>query len=483
MDPLSPAADPAATALAEGVTRLADWSAAVSWRDVGEPTRDRFALLLFDTLAVTCAGAALPENRRLAARWPATTGRSTALGHGTGGAERAAWLNGVSAVSLEMDCASRVTRGHAAAQSFFAVLAVAQEGEVSAARTCAGLLVAHEVASRFGRASTLSEGLHPHGSWAVAGAAAGAAYVMGEGPAGIAGAIDTAGGLMLAAPFSAATAGSAARNHWVGHTNAAGTVAARAGSAGAGTEPLTAPAAAAYDHALGVLDSTVLLADLEPPPGSGNGLALHTDFIKRHAACGYSHAVLDAVLLARDSPRWPRRVDRIREIVVETTATSAELAGVRTQSRLAAMFSLDYLVAAAAVLGDSGPRATDAETRADPDVLRLADRVTVRVADDLQARMPLDRGARVTVVHGEGDDLVVEVPNARWDPRHEPATWSDVLGKARSLLEPVGVDADALADWVARATRDDGPLPDLTQVTTFHDPPPSSPSTVLRGRA
>ena len=483
MDPLPPGADPAAAALADAVRCLAEWSGAVRWADLGQATRDRFALLLLDTLAVTCAGAALPENRRLAARWPATAGRSTALGHGAGGTERAAWLNGVAAVSLEMDCASRVTRGHAAAQSFFAVLAVAQERGSTAAQTCGGLLVAHEVASRFGRASTLSAGLHPHGSWAVAGAAAGAAYVMGEGAAGIAGAIDTAGGLMLAAPFSAATAGSAARNHWVGHTNTAGSVAARAGAAGAGEEPLTAPAAAAYEHALGVLDSSVLVADLTTSEGSGSGLALHTDFIKRHAACGYSHAVLDAVLMARESPRWPRSTDAIREILVETTATSAELAGVRTQTRLAAMFSLDYLVAAAAVLGDSGPRATDADTRADPEVLRLADRVTVRVADDLQARMPLDRGARVTVVADDGDALVVAVPNARWDPRHEPATWSDVLGKARSLLGPVGLDADALARWVTCAARDDGPLPDLTGVTTFRDPPPPSPSTVLRGRA
>jgi 2-methylcitrate dehydratase PrpD len=138
----------------------------------------------------------------------------------------------------------------------------------------------------------------------------------------------------------------------------------------------------------------------------------------------------------------------------------------RTQSRLAAMFSLDYLVAAVAVLGDSGPRATDADTRSDPTVLRLAERVTVRVAPDLQARMPLDRGARLSVQLDGADSLVVEVPNARWDPRHEPASWLDVLGKARSLLEPVGIDAGALADWVLSSAASDGPLLDLAPVTT-----------------
>jgi 2-methylcitrate dehydratase PrpD len=453
--------------LIDAIEALGRWSAELCWAHLDDATRDRFAMLVHDTLAVTMAGAWLPEHRALIGAWPASRGPATAFGGGLGPTDRAAWLNGTASVALEMDCASRVTRGHAAAQSFFGVLAAGEERSAAAAEVLSGLVVGHEVASRFGRASTLAPGLHPHGSWGTAGAAAGSARALGlPGPV-IARAIDAAGGLALSPAFSVATQGHLVRNHWVGFTNSAGLVAARMASA-APNAPITAVALDTYDQMLGELDVGLLAEDLSFPGESSGAafstLALHTDFVKRHAACGYSHAALDAIVLVRADPRWPTDPLGIQRIVVETTEPSASLAGVRVESRLAALFSLDYLVAAAAVHGETGPSASDEATRSDPTVLAVSDRVEVRVAPDIQARMPLDRGARVTVYLGDGACLRSEVPNAIWDPRHHPATWGDVRAKARRLLAPTGIDETALHDWVRLATTTDGPLPSLTPV-------------------
>jgi len=78
--------------------------------------------------------------------------------------------------------------------------------------------------------------------------------------------------------------------------------------------------------------------------------------------------------------------------------------------------------------------------------------------------MPADRGARVSVLVSGQAPLVVGVPNAIWDPRHEPANWGDVRGKAVALLQPHGIDEAALYDWVRTLTTETGGLPDLDAV-------------------
>ena len=87
--------------------------------------------------------------------------------------DAAAWLNGVALVSLELDEGHKYAKGHPAAHGFPAVLALAAELDSTGADTAAALLAAYEVAARFGRATTLRAGAHPHGSWGVPGAAAG----------------------------------------------------------------------------------------------------------------------------------------------------------------------------------------------------------------------------------------------------------------------------------------------------------------------
>lgn len=433
-----PALD-AATAAA--LHELAGWTAGLRWDDVPDDVRDRFALVLLDTIAVSRAGAALDESRRLREAWGAPGGAASVFDDSPSTPDRAAWLNGAAAVALELDEASRVTRGHAASHSVFAVLALAQERDVDALDVCAALLAGHEVASRLGRSVTMAAGLHPHGSWGGIGAAAGVARATGLGAAGTAVALDVAGGLMLAAPFACAPAGSPVRDQWAGFSNHAGLMAGRIAAA-RDSDTVHGIAFSAFDLALGELRPAQVTEDL------GATFAVRDDFIKRHAACGYSHGVLDVLLELLATGDVPTDLDDVEEVLVRGTSLTAELDTIQVNTRLGALFSLPYLVAAVLTLRETGPAVTDAALRARPDVLALARRVRVEVDPALEERMPLDRGAGVELRTRDGRTLRGEVPNARWDPRHFPATWDDVRSKAEGLLGPLGVDAAPLHDWV-----------------------------------
>jgi 2-methylcitrate dehydratase PrpD len=442
--------------LVQALHELAEWSAGLSWTDVPSAVKDRLALVLFDTIAVARAGASTGDNVRMRATWQAT-GPATVFGDTPSTTDRAVVLNGAAAVSLEMDEASRITRGHAAAHTVFAILACAEEAGMPADTTAVALLVGHEIASRFGRAATMAYGLHPHGSWGGSGAAAGVARLARLDADTTAAAIDIAGGLMFAAPFSCAPAGNPVRNQWVGMSNLVGIMAVRTARAALGAD-LNGVAAQAFDLALGTLDSASLSKDL------GSSYAIEQDFIKRHAACGYSHAVLDCVLQLHEQGTLPPSVANIHRVTVAATSHAAELQRLTIGTRTAAMFSLPYLVAAAILLRDTGPIATAASSRSNPDILELAGKVDIIVDPDLESRMPRDRGARVEVRLNNGRVHTAAVANARWDPRHHPATWDDVRGKAARLLDPLECNSSQLEEWVRELLSGDRPRLSLNEL-------------------
>ncbi len=130
---------------------------------------------LLDTLGVIVAGDRTPEMRALVAAWDPPPGPARIFGADSRTVtETAAYLNGVSAVMLELDEGNKYARGHPASHVFPAALAVAQTRAATGPEIIAALLIGYEVASRFGRATRLRSGVHPHGNWGTAGAAAAA---------------------------------------------------------------------------------------------------------------------------------------------------------------------------------------------------------------------------------------------------------------------------------------------------------------------
>lgn len=74
--------------------------------------------------------------------------------------------------------------------------------------------------------------MHSHGSWGVAGAAAGCSRLLGLPGEGVAAAIDAGAGLPVAGHFASALDGNPVRDAWLGASNVSGLAAARMAAAG-----------------------------------------------------------------------------------------------------------------------------------------------------------------------------------------------------------------------------------------------------------
>jgi len=400
--------------------------------------REPLVRVLLDTLGVTVAGARTPEMRSLVAAWDPPPGSARIFGAGRRTVpETAAYLNGVSAVTLELDEGNKYARGHPASHVFPAALAVAQAQETAGPRLAAALLVGYEVASRFGRATRLRTGVHPHGNWGTMGAAAAVARLVGPDAPAAATALDVACATVLATPFEAALVGNAARNGWVGASNVSGIAAARMAAAGiTGTDGL---AGATLGGILGEFDPGELTN------GLGERFDIELGYFKRHASCSYTHPPADATLeILGENPGLDP--ERIREITVETHGVAAPLNRTACPTRLAAMFSIPYVVSVVLVTGACGPAAFDEFRRADPAVRRLVDLTRVVGTEEFDRRLPEERAARVTLKLRDGAVLVAEVPNPVGDMAHRPFGLQEIRGKLDGLLERgAGDELEALA--------------------------------------
>ncbi len=417
------------TAAREATRALGAWASGLRWEDVPVPVRERMSLVLLDSLGVTAVGSRLPEHRALVEAWRAGGGPAPLVGAGRAtSVEAAAWLNATAMVRLEIDEGNKYAAGHPAAHGLWAVLSLAAELDSTGPDTAAALLVAYEVAARFGRATRLQAGAHPHGSWGVAGAAAGCARLLGLGPEELAGAIDTGAGMPVAGHFSSALDGHEVRNAWMGASNVSGLAAARLAAAGGAS--CTGTAARSLGGLLGTFEPAALTEDL------GERWDVTRGYFKRHAACSYTHPVADVVLGMRaDVPAAD-----VESVVVEIHALGAGLATTTWTTRLSALFSIPFVVATALVHGEVGPRQSAPDALLDNTVRHLAARVSVREAVDLTGRLPDERPVRVTVRTTDGRSLSGEAPNPIGDADHHPLDEAGILALLRGWLQ----DADTL---------------------------------------
>lgn len=453
--------------VAEATGALGAWAADLRWDDVPPEVRDRLSLVLLDSLGVMWLGAAQPEQQALVAAWDLAPGPAPVVGAGCTTVEAATWLNAAALVRLELDEGNKFARGHPGAHSLPAVLALAAGRGASGPDTAAALLVGYEVAARFGRATTLRPGAHPHGNWGVTGAAAGCARLLGLDPGQVAAAIDTGAGMPIAGHFESALSGNPVRDAWMSAAGMSGLAAAR--MAAAGLARTTGTAAWSLGGLLGTFDPAPLTEGLGHQWDVGHG------YFKRHASCSFTHPVADALLMLREDLPADLLADLggVSEVLVETHSLGAGLDRTRWDSRLGALFSIPFVAAAALVHGSVGPQVSQPPALDDDRVTRLARRVRVVAAADLDARLPTERAARVTV-RIAGRDHVREVPNPVGDAAHHPFGTPEVLAKSSAWLSPAELATirDVAADLPAVA--DVGPL--LRRLA----PDPGRPSTPCR---
>lgn len=422
----------------EAIVVLSQWATDLEWDTVPHEIQDRCLLVLFDSLGVMLAGAATPEVRSFADAWIDEAGGAPVVGLDRLASPLAScWINGASLCCLELDEGNKYTGGHPAAHVLPAILATERIHEGTAWLTA--FLAGYEVAAHLGRAIRLDATVHPHGTWGAAGAATAVGRLRHLDQSQISAAIDAACALSFAPPWQAAFEGNMVRNLWVGGAAAAGVVATNAALGG------LAFLAGSLESGLGSILGTVSVEAIRPD----GQFEIARGYIKRHASCAGAHPAGDALLdlISKEGPIDPSSV---REIVVETYGSAAKLTSLQWPTRLAAMFSIPYLVSAILLRGRMDASATDSEVRRSPAMAELAARVRVVETAEYALRAPSRRGARVRVERFDGSLVESEIDDPFGD-EIRPFGWNETRGKVADL---VGVDTGEALERLVRALPD-----------------------------
>lgn len=414
---------------AAAVNRLIP-AVALSYDALPPAVRDRVPVVLADLLGVSAAGLRTPELRALVDAWPAPAGDHPLPGTSVRTTpETVALLAATAACSQELDEGNKHAAGHPAAHVVFAAIAAAQQAPapVDGRRFLAAVAGGYEVAARFGHAVRREPAWHPHGHWGVTGAAFAAATLLGATSAQVAAAVDASTGLMTVAPWATVLAGDPTRHLWMGQANLAGLSAAHLARAGLVTNRGGAAEALAL---VGSLDPDVLVADL------GTRWLAAEGYLKQHAACSFTHAAVDLVLALRRSGGWePGDVARI-DVRIHSLATP--LLTRSPANRLAAMFSLPFTVATAAVSGVVSPATMTPGTSAFLAAEAFSERVQVEIAADLDAHLPTRRVCEVLVTLRDGSRVALAQPDPIGDTAHFPLDDAALVAKLDGLSLPGG---------------------------------------------
>jgi 2-methylcitrate dehydratase PrpD len=411
---------------------LADFA----WRFRLDDTPDEVVLegrrQLLDTVGVIIGGATAPEVQALATIEAQDAGRSTYLGQGgSASAEAAALVNGTAGVWLDFDSGQRYSGSHPAIHVIAAALAVAEEVEASQEDLLAAVIVGCEVGARIGvAAGRLRPGMSPHGGWAVLGAAAAVARLLGYDAEGISATIDLASSLTLLTSTSVHHAGANVRHLQAGLGAKRAILAARLQADGFRGDP---------DGVREVFGGFVT-PSFNPRRAAielGHRWEMLRGYFKPHACARFGQAAIDALLaIRRERAAAGIHPDDIEDIEVVTFNAAAAMVEPHPTTELAAKFSLPFTLAAVWVRGDASPASFDAAARRHPAIRQLAERVRVREDPTYTALAPEYRPATVTVRFRDGAVATVERLNAGGEA-DDPLLPSWLVEKFDRLVEPV----------------------------------------------
>jgi 2-methylcitrate dehydratase PrpD len=371
---------------------------------------------------LTMAGGALPI-------W--FSGRSIGL---TG----AIWCNTAAATALDLDDGNRLARGHAGAAVIPAAFAAVQEQGASTEDLLQAIVVGYEVGVAVGAARRFYANT---GMWSGYGVVAALGLLKRIPDEQLAHAFAIAG---VGAPNQLhAGAGPAFRAQegsdvkegipWSSVTAANALLLAEAGHSG--------PLALLDDHAHFRLGGLV--------EGLGRQDYITRNYVKYHACCRHVHGPVDALLGLLAQHRCdPRRIEAIE---VETYSGALRIPNrPHPEGFTDIQFSIPYCLGLAAI---DGPEALLPVTEAAvdrPDVVAVAQKVTLRLDPDLDARFPAETLSRVKIrVNGQTFVSPVTAPRGE---ASAPPSWPELEEKLRKASRNVATPSqqDMLLDALRR---------------------------------
>jgi 2-methylcitrate dehydratase PrpD len=399
--------------------------------DLPEETLARTRLVLLDSVGAIIAGRAEPEVAGTARR----LGKPSGAGRKGLSPLMAAFMDGMSGTTLEIDEGNQYARGHPAIHVVPAVLAMGRLRKVTGREAVVATVLGYEIGARIGIASKLKVTMHPHGVWGTVGAAVACARLDKAKTDEIVQAVNIAANFGLTTSRKTMLEGASVRNTYAGFSNMLGLMAWQMAKAGVTGE--RDGVGSVYDGiAADGFDSREMSAEL------GSRWEIARNYFKRHAACRYTHGALDALHVILGRIGRPITVADVAAIRVETYVWAAQLDHPEPQTMLAAKFSLPFALATTIAHGAATLDAFRDAARADAAIRALAARVTVDEDPALTARLPGVRPARVTLTLTDGQSFTHEVLTNRGDTE-DPYPADEVIAKFREVATPVVGEARA----------------------------------------
>ncbi|NPU85954.1 MAG: MmgE/PrpD family protein [Syntrophaceae bacterium] len=360
--------------------------------------------------------------------------RATVLGCGfRTDLHHAAFLNGTTAEAIEAQDGLRFGGNHPGTAVIPAAMAVAEDMGLGGRAAIEAVVAGYEAADRPAAAMhpwhTLG-GFLPTGTCGTFGAAAAAARLRGCDAAGMLNALGCAGYLAPVSMAQQLMGGFTVKIVQGGQAALAGLMAA--GLAGAG---ITGDRQVLEGSELKG-GFTQITTRAEPKfekltEGLGEHYTISDIYFKPYTACRHTHGAAQAVLslMKEESPDLPDIVTV--EVFTYGMAAIAVGKGIAAgDTFVSAQFSIPYVVAVCILDGELGPRQLTERRMADPALLELSKKVTVRMDEELNKVYPEKTSSRVEIVLRDGRRLVRQTDIPKGDPR-DPMEAADLADKVR----------------------------------------------------
>jgi 2-methylcitrate dehydratase PrpD len=358
----------------------------------------------------------------------------TALGCGfKTGLQNAAFINGTTAEAIEAQDGLRFGGNHPVSAVIPAVLVMAESMDMKGSAVIEAVVAGYEVANRVAAAMhpfhTLS-GFLPTGTCGTLGAAVAVSKLMGHDYDRMLNAIGNAGYILPISMAEQLMGGYTVKIVQGGQAASAGIMAAGLAGKGVTGSPF-------------VLEGTVLKGGFtqitikqEPKPERitdrlGEHFSIMDIYFKPYTACRHTHGAAQATLqLMKEKKIKP---DDIESISVSTYAVAALAVGKGVPdggSFVSAQFSIPYVVAVCILDGALGPVQLTERRMADPALMSLAKKVTVKPDDELNKMYPDKTASRMEILLTNGERLQGRVDIPKGDPR-DPMEAGDIAEKVR----------------------------------------------------
>jgi 2-methylcitrate dehydratase PrpD len=346
-------------------------------------------------------------------------------------ARAAALINGAASHAVEFDDIYRDAGFHPGSPVISAALATAQSCGASGDRFLRGVVIGYEVSTRIGECVMPSHYKYWHttGTVGTFGAAAAAAAILGCDRDQIAHALATAGTFASGLQQAFRSQAMSKPLHG-GHAAECGLLAALAAAHG-------------VTGALDILEGEVGFgaAMCERVEWSKATRGLGSDYhitqmtFKNHGCCGHNFAAIDGVLQLQKAHGFGwRDVKRVR--VATYKAGTDIVDNPKPEGAYQAKFSLQYVIAHAAVHGSVRLDAFGPARLNDPNVRELMTKVEVTADPELSKRYPGQRAAHLEVDLNDGRVLKYFQPTRKGDPEM-PLTDAELNDKYLELAQPV----------------------------------------------